>query len=90
MCHPVILSAKILMTRPPSLLILPILFALSFIGADSTLAADRVVNVYNWSDYIAPNVLEDFTKETGIKVVYDTYDSNEMLGDEAARRQDRL
>ena len=33
----------------------------------------------NWSDYIDPGVLEDFTRETGIKVVYDTYDSNEML-----------
>jgi putrescine transport system substrate-binding protein len=42
-------------------------------------AAERVVNVYNWSDYIDPKVLEDFTKETGIKVVYDTYDSNETL-----------
>jgi putrescine transport system substrate-binding protein len=40
---------------------------------------ERIVNVYNWSDYIDPKVLEDFTHETGIKVVYDTYDSNEML-----------
>jgi putrescine transport system substrate-binding protein len=42
-------------------------------------AAERVVNIFNWSDYIDPGVLEDFTRETGIKVVYDTYDSNEML-----------
>lgn len=40
---------------------------------------ERVVNVYNWSDYIDPKVLEAFTKETGIKVVYDTYDNNEIL-----------
>ena len=40
---------------------------------------DRVVNVYNWSDYIDSSILDDFTKETGIKVVYDTYDSNEIL-----------
>lgn len=39
----------------------------------------RVVNVYNWSDYIDPSVLEDFTKETGIKVKYDTFDSNDIL-----------
>ena len=39
----------------------------------------RVVNVYNWSDYIDPTVIEDFTKETGIKVRYDTFDSNETL-----------
>src|ERR1700747_1980993 len=40
---------------------------------------ERVVNVYNWSDYMAPGVVEDFTKETGIKVRYDTFDSNDTL-----------
>jgi len=40
---------------------------------------DRVVNFYNWSNYIAPDVLDAFTKETGIKVVYDTFDANETL-----------
>ena len=40
---------------------------------------ERVVNVYNWSDYIEPKVLDDFTKETGIKVQYDTFDANETL-----------
>ncbi len=67
-----------LMTRITQIFSLPILLGLS-LAASPALAADRVVNVYNWSDYIAPNVLEDFTKETGIKVVYDTYDSNETL-----------
>src|SRR5580698_7240905 len=42
-------------------------------------AAERTVNFYNWSNYVAPGVLEDFTKETGIKVVYDTFDANETL-----------
>src|SRR6202035_2343423 len=42
-------------------------------------AADRTVNFYIWSNYMAPGVLEDFTKETGIKVVYDTFDANETL-----------
>ncbi|YBV95353.1 polyamine ABC transporter substrate-binding protein [Phyllobacteriaceae bacterium JZ32] len=42
-------------------------------------AQERVVNVYNWSDYIDDSILTDFTKETGIKVVYDVYDSNEIL-----------
>jgi len=41
--------------------------------------APRVVNVYNWSDYIDPRVLEAFTKDTGIKVQYDTFDANETL-----------
>ncbi len=40
---------------------------------------ERTVNFYNWSNYIAPDVLETFTKETGIKVVYDTFDANETL-----------
>jgi putrescine transport system substrate-binding protein len=41
--------------------------------------SERVVNVYNWSDYIDPAVIEAFTKETGIKVRYDTFDANETL-----------
>jgi putrescine transport system substrate-binding protein len=42
-------------------------------------AAERTVNFYNWSNYIAPGVLEEFTRKTGIKVVYDTFDANETL-----------
>ena len=48
-------------------------------GIASARAAERVVNFYNWSDYIAPSVLEDFTKQTGIKVRYDTFNSNDTL-----------
>lgn len=40
---------------------------------------ERFVNVYNWSDYIDPAVLEAFTGETGIAVRYDTFDSNDTL-----------
>lgn len=40
---------------------------------------ERQVNFSNWSNYMAPGVLDDFTKETGIKVVYDTFDANETL-----------
>ncbi|MGE4373832.1 MAG: polyamine ABC transporter substrate-binding protein [Xanthobacter sp.] len=43
------------------------------------MAQEKVVNVFNWSDYIDKDVLEDFTKETGIKVRYDVFDSNEAL-----------
>ncbi|TIL86365.1 MAG: polyamine ABC transporter substrate-binding protein [Mesorhizobium sp.] len=50
--------------------------ALFTLGAQ---AQDRVVNVYNWSDYIDSSIIDDFTKETGIKVTYDTFDSNELL-----------
>jgi putrescine transport system substrate-binding protein len=40
---------------------------------------ERVVNYYNWSDYQDPTVLDAFTAETGIKVRYDTFDSNDTL-----------
>jgi putrescine transport system substrate-binding protein len=49
------------------------------IAGPSHAQKERVVNVYNWSDYIDPAVLDDFTKETGIKVKYDTFDSNDIL-----------
>jgi putrescine transport system substrate-binding protein len=39
----------------------------------------RVVHVYNWSDYIPPQTLANFERETGIKVRYDTFESNEIL-----------
>ena len=41
--------------------------------------AEKSVNVYNWSDYIDPEVLKDFEKDTGIKVNYEVMDSNELL-----------
>ncbi|PLV60634.1 spermidine/putrescine ABC transporter substrate-binding protein PotF [Erwinia sp. B116] len=44
-----------------------------------SLAADKTLHVYNWSDYIAPTTVADFEKQTGIKTVYDVYDSNEVL-----------
>jgi putrescine transport system substrate-binding protein len=48
-------------------------------GAPEAGGGDKVVNVYNWSDYIDPTVLADFTKKTGIKVNYDVFDSNQVL-----------
>jgi putrescine transport system substrate-binding protein len=39
----------------------------------------RVIYFYNWSDYMDPDVLKDFTRDTGIAVTYDTFDSNDML-----------
>ena len=47
--------------------------------ADVALAADKEVRIYNWSDYIDEQVLKDFTAETGIKVQYDVFDSNDTL-----------
>ncbi|MEW6643682.1 MAG: polyamine ABC transporter substrate-binding protein [Pseudomonadota bacterium] len=56
-----------------------LLAAAAMIAAMQARADERVVNFYNWSNYMAPGVLEQFTKETGIKVVYDTFDANETL-----------
>lgn len=42
-------------------------------------AEAKVLHVYNWSDYVAEDTIANFEKATGIKVVYDVYDSNEML-----------
>jgi len=42
-------------------------------------AAKKVVNIYNWADYIGETTLKDFQKATGIKAVYDTYSSSEEM-----------
>jgi putrescine transport system substrate-binding protein len=47
--------------------------------ASAVQADDKVLHVYNWSDYIAPDTVAKFEKQTGIKVVYDVFDSNETL-----------
>src|SRR4051812_26439524 len=54
------------------------LLAVAGVGGSAS-AQERVVNFYNWSNYMAPGVLEEFTKESGIRVVYDTFDANETL-----------
>ncbi|TIX84459.1 MAG: polyamine ABC transporter substrate-binding protein [Mesorhizobium sp.] len=58
---------------------LAVTMAAALFCAGVSLAQAKVLNVYNWSDYIEISILEDFTKETGIKVVYDVFDSNEIL-----------
>ncbi|HMM85992.1 MAG: polyamine ABC transporter substrate-binding protein [Gammaproteobacteria bacterium] len=40
---------------------------------------EKVLNVYNWSDYIGPDTIANFEKETGIKVRYDNFDNNEIV-----------
>ncbi len=47
--------------------------------ASTMSSAEEVVHVYNWSDYIAEDTLENFQKETGIRVIYDVFDSNEVV-----------
>jgi len=53
--------------------------AIALLWTGSAAAQGQIVNVYNWSDYIEPTVIRDFTEETGIKVRYDTFDSNDTL-----------
>src|SRR6187551_3574898 len=56
------------------------LLLLGVIGFTAPLPGQtRTVNIYNWSDYVEPTVIEAFTRETGIKVRYDTFDANETL-----------
>ena len=55
------------------------LAALTSLAALPALAQSGELHVYNWSDYIAEDTVAKFEKETGIKVVYDVYDSNETL-----------
>jgi putrescine transport system substrate-binding protein len=48
-------------------------------GSAAAAASENVLNVYNWSDFIGPSIISDFEKESGIKVHYDVYESNEMM-----------
>jgi putrescine transport system substrate-binding protein len=65
------------MSRPPAVIALALLAAAG-LGAPLS-GQTRTLNIYNWSDYVEPTVIEAFTKETGIKVRYDTFDANETL-----------
>jgi putrescine transport system substrate-binding protein len=46
---------------------------------DTASSEEKTLNIYNWSDYIAPDTIDKFEKETGISVTYDEMDSNETL-----------
>ena len=58
---------------------LSVAVAAATLGLAATAAQANEVRVYNWSDYIAEDTLERFTEATGIEVIYDVYDSNEVL-----------
>ncbi len=66
------MSSKLIST------VLAAVFALCCAGS-AMAAEEKVLHVYNWSDYIAEDTIAQFEKETGIKVVYDVFDSNEVL-----------
>jgi len=66
--------------RLPRLLALAASLAAALLAPVAHAATEaKVLNIYNWSDYIADDTLKNFEKETGIKVNYDNYDTNEIL-----------
>jgi len=52
---------------------------ISLVLVASTLADDKTLNLFAWSEYVPQEVIDGYTKETGIKVNYETYASNEEL-----------
>lgn len=74
------------MRARPALLAWPALLAGCLLGCGGGAAAGKgpaaeepVLHVYNWDDYIAPDTVAQFERATGIRVVYDLFDSNETL-----------
>jgi putrescine transport system substrate-binding protein len=55
------------------------LFVIVAVAAGARGEPQQVVNFYNWSDYVDPAVLDEFTKQTGIAVRYDTFDTSDTL-----------
>ncbi len=55
------------------------LAAVLAVSVSTPAIANESVKFYNWSDYIAPDTLSNFEKETGVPVTYDVFDSNEVL-----------
>jgi putrescine transport system substrate-binding protein len=56
-----------------------LLCSATWVGEGAHATEPKVLNIYNWSDYIAEDTIKNFEKETGIKVRYDTYDRDELL-----------
>lgn len=57
-----------------------LLFYASYaLNATSGAAGSGVITVYNWGEYIDPALIEQFTEETGIQIIYETFDSNEAM-----------
>jgi len=60
---------------------LKFVFALAALACTAAFAQEeeKILNIYNWSDYIAEDTIKNFEKETGIKVRYDNFDNNEIV-----------
>lgn len=56
-----------------------LLYFIDRLNASQGYSGDNTLTVYNWGDYIDPDLIKKFEKETGIKVIYQTFDSNEAM-----------
>ncbi|WP_445661533.1 ABC transporter substrate-binding protein [Bacillus sp. FSL K6-3431] len=56
-----------------------LLYFASHLNSSQGYTSGNTLNVYNWGDYIDPDLIKKFEKETGMKVVYQTFDSNEAM-----------
>src|SRR3954467_9142673 len=56
-----------------------LLYLINRLNAHEGYAGDNTLTVYNWGDYIDTDLIEKFEEETGIKVIYQTFDSNEAM-----------
>lgn len=63
----------------PGLLMSTLALAAAVAAPQARAEEEKVLNIYNWGDYIADDTIKNFEKETGIKVRYDLFDSNEAL-----------
>lgn len=56
-----------------------LLYLTSYLNSSAGYSGNNTLTIYNWGDYIDPELLSRFEKETGIKVIYQTFDSNEAM-----------
>lgn len=70
---------SLISSRPLTALNLVVAALATVVSFGARAEEEKVLNVYNWADYIAEDTIKNFEKETGIKVRYDNFDSNEAL-----------
>ncbi|NIK69225.1 ABC transporter substrate-binding protein [Paenibacillus sp. BK720] len=56
-----------------------LMYLTSYLNSSAGYTGKDTLTIYNWGDYIDPELLDEFQKETGIKVIYQTFDSNEAM-----------
>jgi spermidine/putrescine transport system substrate-binding protein len=56
-----------------------LLYLVSHLNTTQGYSGDNTLTIYNWGDYIDPDLIKKFEKETGMKVIYQTFDSNEAM-----------